>query len=185
MMPIAPSNEMIPISSNHLLCCIEENQIKIEKRTVDTTKVSPNNYDEFKDGLLSTDKNVHDKAFENRDEDGMRRKILMISGDIEQSERDSNQIHKEKRLKSSFESPTPYESKYCYEYELCSESVELFIPIPKDHTPFSTYDSKFDEEWNTNVSFERPELFHRPSLQSSSYNQSHHSLPQSLLMPIL
>ena len=184
MLPIAPRNKMIPITPNNLFCCIEENQIKIEKRTVDTTKESLNNYDEFKDVLLSTDKNVHDKAFENRDEDGMI-KILMISGDIEQSERDSNQIHKEKRLKSSFESPTPYESKYCYEYKLCSESVESFIPIPKAHIPFSTYDSKFDEEWNTNVSIERPELFHRPSLQSSSYNQSHHSLPQSLLMPIL
>ena len=110
MMPIAPRNKIVQISSNGFFQCIYENHSDIEESTVDTTKITVNNFDEEQILLLSPDNNDHDKAFEKRDEEGMIRKIMMISSHSEHFERECNQMRKEKRLKSSFESPTPYDS---------------------------------------------------------------------------
>ena len=179
MMSIESKNRRFNLSSNKFFRYSLEDQNKIELSTDDDIKISLNNFGETKESVLYQNNEVYKNVLEKRDKDGMIQNTFKVSDDMERLEID--------RIKSSFESPEPNDSTSCYQYERHNEYVESFIPISKDHTPFSISDSENGIDWSANKLVESNHPWYQHSSQSLSYtnNESLRSLPQSLLLPIL
>ena len=171
-MPLGPTNKRITSSSIKLFHFVPVNQKNILRSSDDNTKTSLNHFGKNKDLLLSSDNDANEKALEKREEDEM-----MLPSGMEHLKIDNNE--------SAFKSPTTYDSTSCFQYERSNEYVESFISISEDHAQFSIFDFKFEEKWNKKKSIESKHSFHRSSSQLPSSSQSSHSLPQSLLLPIL